>query len=71
MNKKDVLGASADAGNVQKMESIPYLVECWKSSKYGTHTMIGKAWFWLYLVSDTMPKQKLKSFNYFSRELNV
>lgn len=41
MNKKDVLGASAAAGNVQKMKSAPPRLECWKCSKYGTQQ--GKA----------------------------
>lgn len=27
MNKKDVLGASADAGNIQKMESMPHPIQ--------------------------------------------
>jgi hypothetical protein len=38
MNKKDVLGASAAAGNVQKMKSAPPRLECWKCSFSGTHS---------------------------------
>ena len=66
MNKKDVLGASAAAGNVQKMKSPPPRLECWKSSKYSTQQGGNGGKFWRYLVSDTMPK-----LNHFSRELNL
>ena len=68
MNKKDVLGASADAGNIQKMESTPHAIQCWNCSKSstaptGTAGSFGGIW---YLI----PCQN-KSFNYFSRELNL
>jgi hypothetical protein len=43
MNKKDVLGASAAAGNVQKMKSAPPRLECWKCSKYDTQQGKGTA----------------------------
>nr|DAO62228.1 MAG TPA: hypothetical protein [Caudoviricetes sp.] len=36
MNKKDVLGLLSAAGNVQKMESMPHMCECWKCSFSGT-----------------------------------
>lgn len=42
MNKKDVLGASAAAGNVQKMESTPHGCECRKCSKYDTQQGKGR-----------------------------
>jgi hypothetical protein len=66
MNKKDVLGASAAAWNVQKMKSMPPRLECWKCSKYSTQQGGNGGKFWRYLVSDTMPK-----LNHFSRELNL
>ena len=43
MNKKDVLGASAAAGNVQKMESMPHTIQCRKCSKYDTQQGKGTA----------------------------
>lgn len=50
MNKKDVLGLLSAAGNVQKMESVPHTVQCWKCSKYGTQQGKGKAGFLALLV---------------------
>lgn len=43
-------------GTSKKWKVSPYMVQCWKSSKYDTRQDEGKAWFWRYLVSDTMPK---------------
>ena len=56
MNKKDVLGARPAAGNVQKMKSMPHPIQCWKCSKYSTRQGGNGGKFWLYLVSDPMPK---------------
>ena len=57
MNKKDVLGASAAAGNVQKMESTPHGCECRKCSKYGTQQERERREVLVYLVSDYRSKQ--------------
>ena len=61
MNKKDVLGSRSAAGNVQKMKSAPYLVQCWKCSKYDTGQGKGKAGFAssVYLIQ---AKTKAKKF---------
>ena len=65
MNKKDVLGARPDAGNVQKMESIPHPIQCWKSSKYGTQQGGNGGKFWrccCYLIKYQQAKTKAKKF---------
>ena len=69
MNKKDVLGARPAAGIIQKMKSIPYLVQCWKCSFSGTQ--INRERREVLAVSDYRSKQKLKRFNYFSLGLNL
>lgn len=53
-------------GTSKKWKVSPYMVQCWKSSKYNTQQGGNGGKFWRYLVSDTMPK-----LNHFSRELNL
>lgn len=65
MNKKDVLGLRLLPGITGKMESTPPLVQCRNCSKYDTHTMIGKAWFWrccCYLIKYQQAKTIVKEF---------
>lgn len=65
MNKKDVLGLLSAAGNVQKMESVPHTVQCWKCSFSGTQQGKDKAGFWLccyYLIKYQQVQIMVKEF---------